>query len=91
MRILYPLDYLPTINEAQSAVIDRFVEGLEATFNVKRTEISLAEQWKTDLPDGPKHDDIAKYLELVRSVNVGYTECLTMDRPEDTPTTVIHT
>ncbi|KAK8139285.1 amidase signature enzyme [Apiospora sp. TS-2023a] len=64
VTVLYPLDYLPTPNAAQSSLIDRFVCGLEASLGIKRTEISLTDRWKTDLPDGPGHPDIAKYLEL---------------------------
>ncbi|KAJ5471030.1 amidase [Penicillium desertorum] len=64
VRILYPRDYLPTKNEAQSRLIDTFVGGLETEFGVKRQEVSLAELWKHDCPDGPDHEDIAEYLEL---------------------------
>ncbi|KAK4449841.1 amidase [Podospora aff. communis PSN243] len=32
-----------------------------------KTEISLAQQWKTDQPDGPDNDDLAEYLELTGS------------------------
>ncbi|KAJ6178047.1 amidase [Penicillium mononematosum] len=64
VRILYHRDYLPTKNEAQSRLIDTFVNGLETAFGVTRQEVSLAELWKHDCPDGPDHDDIAGYLEL---------------------------
>ncbi|KAK2591957.1 hypothetical protein QQS21_010363, partial [Conoideocrella luteorostrata] len=62
IRVLYPLDYLPTTNAAQTHLIDKFVSGLESAFLVTRTEISLAERWKGDCPDGAEHADIAEYL-----------------------------
>lgn len=63
VKILYPSDYLPTLNETQTQVIDKFVTGLESALGVKRTPISLAELWKRDVPDGPENSDIAEYLE----------------------------
>ncbi|KAM7205138.1 amidase [Naviculisporaceae sp. PSN 640] len=63
VKILYPSDYLPTPNAAQTELIDKFVSGLEQALSVRKTEISLAEQWKKDTPDGPEHGDIAVYLE----------------------------
>ncbi|KAK5490129.1 hypothetical protein LTR55_004650 [Exophiala xenobiotica] len=65
VKILYPKDYLPTPNAAQSILSDKFVKGLESALQVKREEISLAELWKRDCPDGPDHADIAEYLKLV--------------------------
>jgi hypothetical protein len=65
VKILYPKDYLPTPNAAQSNLIDKFVKGLESALQVKREEISLAELWKRNCPDGPDHADIAEYLMLV--------------------------
>ena len=59
------MDYLPTPNAEQSRLIDIFVKGLESALDTTRTEISLAEMWKKSLPDGPEHNDIAEYLELV--------------------------
>lgn len=73
VKILYPLDYLPTTTPAQTALITKFVEGLESALGVKRTEISLADLWKKDLPDGPEHSDISEYLHLVSFVS---THCL---------------
>ncbi len=67
MEILYPSDYLPTPNAAQTSLIDKFVTGLENALHVKRTKISLAEMWKHDSPDGLEHADIAEYLKTVRS------------------------
>ncbi|KAL2376070.1 hypothetical protein RJZ90_007758 [Blastomyces dermatitidis] len=64
VRILYPHDYLPTTNAEQSLLIDRFIQGLESALGVKREEISLAEEWKRDCPDGKDNDDIAEYLKL---------------------------
>lgn len=65
VNILYPLDYLPTPNAAQSRLIDKFVEGLESALQVSKEDISLAGLWKEDCPDGPEHTDIAEYLKLV--------------------------
>lgn len=67
VKILYPSDYLPTTNSAQSQVIDNFVKGLETALQVSRVNISLAEEWKKDCPDGPNHLNIAEYLKLVGS------------------------
>ena len=66
LKILYPLDYLPTSNEAQTSAIHKFINGLEKASGIKRTKISLADQWAKDLPDGDDNADLAKYLELVR-------------------------
>lgn len=65
-KILYPLDYLPTSNEAQTSAIHRFINGLEKSLAAKRTKISLAGQWAKDLPDGDDNADLAEYLRLVR-------------------------
>ena len=65
VKILYPLDYLPTPNKAQSRLMDNFVEGLESAMRAHREEISLAALWKGDCPDGPENQDIAEYLSLV--------------------------
>ncbi|KAI1058905.1 hypothetical protein LB507_004038 [Fusarium sp. FIESC RH6] len=65
VKILYPTDYLPTPNEAQTSVIHEFVIGLEKAFGVERTKISLADEWAKDLPDGEDNADLAEYLELV--------------------------
>lgn len=66
MEILYPLDYLPTPNTAQSAVINKFVSSLEDSAHVKRTLVSIAKLWEEHQPDGPENADISKYLETVR-------------------------
>ncbi|RDW93964.1 uncharacterized protein DSM5745_01286 [Aspergillus mulundensis] len=63
VQILYPSNYLPTPNAAQTAVINKFVKGLESAISVKRTGFSLVEQWKKDLPDSKQHADIVPYLE----------------------------
>ncbi|KAL8938928.1 MAG: hypothetical protein Q9211_002979 [Gyalolechia sp. 1 TL-2023] len=52
-------------SDTQTPLIDKFVEGLESAFHVKRAEISLSECWKRDSPDGPEHTDVAEYLRLV--------------------------
>ncbi|KAK3314287.1 amidase signature domain-containing protein [Apodospora peruviana] len=62
VRQLYPADYLPTSNPAQTSLIDSFVKGLESALQVTRIEIPF-ELWKTDQPDGAEHRDIAKYLD----------------------------
>lgn len=62
-----PDDYLPTVNNTQTQLIDNFVEGLERALDIKRTEISLADTWSTDRPDGADNQDLKKYLELVTS------------------------
>jgi len=64
-KLLFPLDYLPTVNNAQTQLLVSFVEGLEKALDVERTEISLADKWKADIADGPENDDLAEYLKLV--------------------------
>lgn len=54
-------------------MIDSFVRDLEAELGVKCTEISLAEEWKKDLPAGVKHDDVAEYLKEVRPTQPIYS------------------
>ncbi|KAF2240746.1 amidase [Trematosphaeria pertusa] len=63
VEILYPSDYLPTSNAAQTRLIDKLVSGMESALQVKRTHISLAELWKRDCPDGTEHRNIADYLD----------------------------
>lgn len=63
VEVLYPLDYLPTTNTQQTQQIERFISGLESALHISRKNISLAELWKRDCPDGEIHGDIAKYLE----------------------------
>lgn len=65
MRILYPQDYLPTPNNAQTKLIDEFVSALESALGVQKTPISIADLWRQDCPDGEEHADIAKYLDTV--------------------------
>lgn len=72
-EILYPRDYLPTSNAAQSALIDKFVEGLERALHVKREEICRAELWKQDCPDGLDSSNIIEYLKFV---GIWCTSCL---------------
>ncbi|KAJ2980269.1 hypothetical protein NQ176_g2746 [Zarea fungicola] len=63
IKLLYPSDYLPTPNPAQTRLIDKFVTGLESALQISRTNVSLADLWKRDCPDGAEHEDIAEYLE----------------------------
>ena len=85
------MDYLPTPNTAQTRLIDTFVECLESALQVKRTEISLAELWKGDSPDGPEHTDIAEYLKLVRCWLVNHARpLLSLGRLEAILITEIH-
>lgn len=45
--ILYPLEYYSQLDTPQTDLINSFVEDLEGYLNVKRTRISLAEQFQT--------------------------------------------
>ncbi|KAJ5697591.1 amidase, partial [Penicillium malachiteum] len=65
VKILYPSDYLPTPNPAQTQVIAKFVSGLESALCSNRVSISLAELWRKDCPHGEQQKDIEKYLEFV--------------------------
>ncbi|KAF2753095.1 amidase [Pseudovirgaria hyperparasitica] len=68
--ILWPEDYLPTVNAAQTDLIDKFTSGLEKALDVQRTKISLAQLWKNTCPDntpGQDNTDIAEYLKLTGS------------------------
>ena len=65
VKILFPLDYLPTSNSKQSALIEKLVVGLESALHTKRIKISLASLWKEDCPDGKEHDNVVDYLETV--------------------------
>jgi hypothetical protein len=92
VKVLYPLDYLPTPNAAQTSVIDKFVSGLESALQVTRTEISLAELWKRDCPDGPQHTDIAEYLKTVCIWPVSCASpLLTLRRLESIRSITMHT
>ncbi|OCK76177.1 amidase [Lepidopterella palustris CBS 459.81] len=73
-RLLYPLDYLPTSNKSQMRVVNSFVEDLVSVLGIKRTEYSLAEEWKKNRPEGVEEDDLAEYLRLVcRRSGLGLT------------------
>jgi hypothetical protein len=67
VKILYPTDYLPTSNPAQTRLIEKFVSGLESALHTQRTMVSLAELWSKDLPDGEAHENVAEYLDTVCS------------------------
>jgi hypothetical protein len=47
-------------------IIDAFVSDLEAFLGVKRTPISLAEEWRKTGAETPETADLSKYLETVR-------------------------
>ncbi len=64
-RILYPTDYLPTQNVAQTRLIESFIENLESLLGIKRTEISLADMWRESKPDLVEETDLAEYLKTV--------------------------
>jgi hypothetical protein len=64
--MLYPKDYLPTLNAAQTAVIESFIRDLEVELGVTRTEVSLAEEWKNSRPIDVQIDDLSEYLKEVR-------------------------
>ena len=66
--ILYPKDYLPTINAAQTEVIDSFVKDLENELGIARTEISLAEEWKKSRPASVQESDVNEYLKEVSKI-----------------------
>jgi hypothetical protein len=66
--ILYPKDYLPMTNAAQIAVIESFIRDLEVELGVKRTEVSVAEEWKKSRPVDVKEDGVAEYLKEVRDI-----------------------
>lgn len=76
VEILYPSDYLPTSNAAQTRLIDKLVSGMESALQVKRTHISLAELWKRDCPDGTEHRNIADYLDTVCLRSKGHVKLL---------------
>ncbi|KAH8753093.1 amidase [Diaporthe sp. PMI_573] len=66
--ILYPTDYLPTNNAEQMKIIDAFVSDLEAFLGVKRTPISLAEEWRKTGAETPETADLSKYLETAATL-----------------------
>lgn len=68
-------DYLPTSNKARSALINQYIKSLESALNVTRTDISLAELWRKECPDRPKHADLEEYLELVSVCSKSVPEC----------------
>ena len=45
--------------------MDEFVADLEATHDVKKTEVSINGLWKERLPAGTKSSDLSKYLKDV--------------------------
>ncbi|KAI0485871.1 amidase [Xylaria cf. heliscus] len=63
VKLLYPEDYLPTPNEAQSSVIDKFVTALEHYLQVERQSVPIAKLWEEHQPDGPQNANISQYLE----------------------------
>ncbi|KAL8418082.1 hypothetical protein RB594_001629 [Gaeumannomyces avenae] len=60
-RILYPTDYLPTKNAAQTAVIDQFIRDLEESTGVNKTEINLVEEWRKT-KETTSEDDLPEHL-----------------------------
>lgn len=61
MKIIYPLDYLPTGVPEQMKLIDEFVQDLAACFGCSVTRLSLRDSWRQYPPDGVD-PDIEAYL-----------------------------
>lgn len=66
-EILYPTDYYPVASHEQQAIIDEYVRVLEDILGVKKTEFSIAERWRQDLPPEAHGKSIQAYIETVRS------------------------
>ena len=64
-RILYLTDYLPTPNDAQSSLIESFIQDLEKLLGIERTELSLAEMWRNTAPEPINDINLPVYLESV--------------------------
>ena len=63
--ILYPSDFLPTSHQGQMAAIDSFVNDLEKSLDIKRTNISISKSWKETHPKAANSDDLHSWLDKV--------------------------
>lgn len=52
LKLIYPTDWLPTKDSEQMAMIDEFVDIVEKSLGVTRTEISLSKEWALTAPRG---------------------------------------
>ncbi|KAF2117001.1 amidase signature domain-containing protein [Lophiotrema nucula] len=84
MSIIYPRDFLPVANTVQMGLIDKFVQDLEATFDVRKTELSIADLWKEKTPQEARGADITEFLKDVgvKSFCYGVAEELQSFRDE---------
>lgn len=62
LRIVYPLDYLPTAVSAQTELIDSFVDDMEECLNANVTRISLRKLWEESAPEEGASSDIEEFL-----------------------------
>lgn len=88
--ILYPLDYLPTSNDAQMHLIDALVENVECVLGVKETPLVLKDRWakapgaESDMSEYLKMVCCAKVLiEIVAYIVTGWVATLLLRRGSD--------
>lgn len=64
-KIVYPLDWMPQKNEIARQSSEEFLQILEGTLGVKRTEVRLAEEWTRTAPEDVRDIPISEYLKNV--------------------------
>ena len=64
-KLFYVTDFFPHQSSSQQAVIEAYLQALEQTLDVKRTEISIAQRWSQCPPEESNGKTIREYLDKV--------------------------
>jgi hypothetical protein len=65
VSIIFPSDFWPVSNKAQMDLVDRFVEDLESSHGVKKTQLLIKDLWKETAPSEADNGDVEHYLKDV--------------------------
>jgi hypothetical protein len=63
--IIYPSDYLPTVNQDQQAIIDLFVQDLEASLGLIHTKLSFKSLWDESPPEAAMGQGLEEFMKDV--------------------------
>ncbi len=61
--ILYPTDFFPHEDASQQAMVDEFVKRLEDFLGVKRTPITITNEWRTKPPKEAHGMQLEQFLD----------------------------
>lgn len=91
--ILCPMEFFPTGNADQQAILEEYVTALEKQLNTKRIDFSITERWLKRPPDSAQGKSLEEFLENVHSL--GWAPSITkktyLSRALSDSTTMMHT